>query len=87
MEPPDDVQSMPWPNGDRITQRALAALLGISETTASSWAKDGRLRRYEHGVSNSGRRRYSIALVRREQERCWKQAIRSQDELLAVGER
>ena len=77
---------VPDPAGDWISQRGLAALLGVSERTASLWARAGRLKCYEHGVPNSARRRYSRQLVERERQRRWDTAVRSQDERLGSGE-
>jgi predicted site-specific integrase-resolvase len=73
------------PAHDWIYQLELAAQLGISPQTASAWAKAGRLRRYEHGVENCGRRRYSRWLVERERQRRLQQAVEYQDSLLAGG--
>jgi hypothetical protein len=86
MAAPDHPQPMPGPESDWITQRSLAELLGISETTASFWARDGRLRQFEHNFPACGRRRYSRALVERERKRCWEKAIRVQDRLVSIGE-
>ncbi len=79
-------RATPDPEQDRIDQRTLASLLGISERTASVWARAGRLRHYEHGVGTCGRRRYSRGLVLRERQRCWLRAVRAQDELLGEAE-
>ena len=70
---------LPIPSADWIYQRDLAQILGFSEHTASVWAVDGRLRRFEHGVPNCGRRKYSLALVQRELSRHWEAAINYQD--------
>src|SRR3954464_11718572 len=77
---------VPDPACDWISQRGLAALLGVSERTASLWARAGRLRCYEHGVENNARRPYSRVLVERERQRRWDTAVRSQDERLGSGE-
>src|SRR3954447_24396744 len=77
---------VPDPASDWISQRGLAALLGVSERTASLWARAGRLRCYEHGVENCARRPYSRQLVERERQRRWEAAVRSQDERLGPGE-
>jgi predicted site-specific integrase-resolvase len=69
----------PLPSEDWISQRQLAKLLGISERTASVWASEGRLRRFEHGVKDCGRRRYSRALVKRELHNRWQEAVLRQD--------
>ena len=71
---------------DWLTQKALAALLGISPQTASSWAKSQRLRRFEHGIESAGRRRYSRLLVEREVEQCLDAAKKRQDELLRLDQ-
>ena len=84
---------IPPPNGDWICQRDLAVLLGVSERTASIWAKAGRLRRFEHRFEDCGRRKYSRTLIDTERRR-WEEAVRRQEELLdekgqpgkAVGE-
>jgi len=68
---------------DWIMQRELSEILGISQQTASEWAKVGRLRRFEHGIETAGRRRYSRLLVQREIENRLDAAKRHQDELLA----
>jgi hypothetical protein len=70
--------------GDWITQKELAAMLGISPKTASEWAKQGRLIRFEHGIDGAGRRRYSHLLVEREFQRCLGAAIQRQDDLIRV---
>lgn len=77
---------VPDPVSDWISQRGLAALLRISERTASLWARAGKLRCYEHGVENNARRPYSRELVERERQRRWDTAVRSQDERLESGE-
>ncbi len=74
---------VPDPGQDWITQRSLAAALGISQRTASLWAKAGRLHRYEHGMPDGGRRKYSRRLVELELERRWSRAVQLQDERLA----
>ena len=73
---------VPPPNGDWICQRDLAELLGVSERTASIWAKAGRLRRFEHGFEDCGRRKYSRTLIETELRRRWDEAVRRQEELL-----
>ena len=75
-QPPDT-------HDDRIHRRKLAALLGIVPQAASAWAHAGRLRRYEHGVVNCGRRRYSRALVQRELLRCCRQSLSERDDVIA----
>ncbi len=70
--------------GDWITQKELAAMLGISPKTASEWAKQGRLIRFEHGIDGAGRRRYSRHLVQREFQNCLDAAMQRQDEVLRI---
>ena len=48
MGEPQDV-TCPVAAEDWIPQKEVARLLGVSERTASVWARAGRLRRYEHG--------------------------------------
>jgi predicted site-specific integrase-resolvase len=69
----------PPPGDDWISQRELAGMFGVTEQTASSWAKLGKLRLFEHGVGIGGRRRYSRTLVERELGRRWEQAVSLQD--------
>jgi hypothetical protein len=76
------VEQIPEPATDWISQRELAALLKMTEQTACHWAKQGRLRRYEHGLAAAGRKKYSRQLVERERRQCWQEAIARQDELL-----
>ncbi len=61
----DDLASRKLTTGpaDWISQRDLCGLLGISEHTGSAQAKAGQLRKFEHGVSNAGARKYSRQLV------------------------
>ena len=66
----------PSPADDWITQVELAQLLGISANTASQWAKQGRLREFEHGMVGAGRRRYSRALFQRLLSHGWKSAVK-----------
>jgi predicted site-specific integrase-resolvase len=73
---------MPDLTHDWITQSALAELLGISERTASLWAAAGRLREFEHGCRQCGRRKYSRQLVERAIDHQWQEAVARQDELL-----
>lgn len=68
-------ESAPSPTTDWLTQSELAELLGISERTASVWACAGKLRIYEHGVRGCGRRKYSRALVQRELDQRWSEAV------------
>jgi len=67
------------PTEDWVEQKTLAGMLGVSEKTASAWAKAGRLLVFEHGFSCCGRRKYSRTLVERELARRWGQAIHRQD--------
>jgi hypothetical protein len=76
-------ESVPDPRVDRICQRTLCELLGFSERTGSLLAKAGKLRRFEHGITGFGRRKYSRRLVARELRRRWERAVRVQDELMA----
>ncbi|QDU76865.1 Helix-turn-helix domain protein [Bremerella volcania] len=69
----------PSPTTDWITQRELAELLGISERTASLWAKGGKLEPFKHGVKTCGRRKYSKSLVQRELNNRWDEAVARQD--------
>ena len=55
---------IPLPEFDWITQRELAGILGVSEKTASVWAKAGRLEIFAHGLNVCGRRRYSRSLLK-----------------------
>ena len=71
----------PTPENDWICQRQVAELISISERTASVRATAGHLRRFEHGFPACGRRKYSRALVLRELEQRWQQAIRQQEEM------
>lgn len=64
---------------DWLTQQELARMLRISERTASVWARQGRLRLFEHGVANAGRRRYSRSLFHRYVTACMKRAEALQD--------
>jgi len=74
----------PLPSEDWVSQCEIARMLGVSQQTASTWAKAGRLRRFEHGVPGCGRRRkYSRRLVERELERRWDAAVEAQDATLA----
>lgn len=82
MTPPSPCEP-PQPGTDWIYQRTLALTLGISQKTASVWAADGRLRKFEHGVPACGRRKYSKRLVQRELQRRWERATRAQDDLIA----
>ena len=70
-------------SSDWITQREVARLLGVSPQTASTKARRGQLRRFEHGISIAGRRKYSRALVERELKICWREAVRRQDSILS----
>jgi hypothetical protein len=72
-------ETPPAPHKDWICQRQLANLLDISERTASVWASAGRLRRFEHGVEQCGRKKYSRRLVEREIHRRRQEAIQLQD--------
>ena len=76
------MSDMPPPSSDWICQRDLAKLFGIVERTATIWAKAGRLRQYEHGIDNCGRRKYSRTLVDNDMQRQWGRAVRRQAELL-----
>ena len=57
------IDHIPEPRGDWINQRELADLIGVSQRTASIWAKQGRLKRYEHGSAAGGQRKYSRRLL------------------------
>lgn len=72
--------TLPPPAEDWIDQLEVAGMLGFSTTTASSWAKQGKLRVFEHGVVPCGRRKYSRSLVQRQIQRGWTQAVERQDE-------
>lgn len=78
-----DQAAPPDPGADWIYQSTVASALGISQRTASLWAREGRLRKFEHGVPACGRRKYSRRLVERELQMRWDRAVRTQDELLA----
>ncbi len=77
-------ESPPNPQDDWISQQRLARMLSVSQRTASTWAKQGKLRQYEHGVPTCGHRKYSRSLVDRQLQKKWAQAILRQD--AAVGE-
>jgi len=57
-------------------------MLGVSSRTASLWASAGKLRHYEHGFPNCGRRKYSKALVELEMQTQWDRAVDRQRSLL-----
>ncbi|WZO96112.1 hypothetical protein EP7_003094 [Isosphaeraceae bacterium EP7] len=76
---------IPDPRTDAICQREVAALFGVSERTASLQARAGRLRSYENGIPNCGRRKYSRLLVELELEGRWNRAVQVQRECLARG--
>jgi hypothetical protein len=67
---------------DWLSQQELAALMQISERTASKLARAGHLKIFEHGVQNVGRRRYSRALFQRHVDSCMKRAAERQDAVL-----
>jgi hypothetical protein len=72
---------IPPPQEDWVTQREMAKMLGVSDRTASLWAAAGRLRRFEHGFPECGRKKYSRALVEAELQQCWDRAVHRHDEL------
>ena len=61
---------------DWITQKELCVLLGISQHTASAWAKAERLREFEHGIGTAGRRKYSRRLVALVLQASWDAALK-----------
>jgi hypothetical protein len=77
--PPMTRTDMPPPRDDWICQRQLADLFAVSERTASLWAKAGRLRRFQHGFPDCGRRKFSRSLVLREIRERWERAVLEQD--------
>jgi len=79
------VTNLPLPSGGWICQAELAAMLGVSPRTASLWASAGKLRGYEHGFPNCGRRKYSKALVELEMQTQWNRAVDRQRDLLTLG--
>ena len=78
--------NIPAPNSDWMCQRELAELFGVSPRTASAWSKAGRLRQYEHRFENCGRRKYSRALIEKELQLRWGQAVQRQEDLLQEKE-
>ena len=64
-------QARPDPATDWIDQRQLAALLDVSNKTASLRAARGELKQFEHGVPGCGRRKYSRALFNHVLETCY----------------
>jgi hypothetical protein len=74
-----DYADVPLPADDWIVQKDVAVMLGVTAKTASLWAGEGKLRIFEHGVQSGGRRKYSRALVRRELEQRWAQAVQQLD--------
>ena len=66
---------IPLPAKDWIEQREVGEIFGVTPKTASTWATAGKLRRYEHGMSHCGRRKYSRALVTRDIEMHWREAV------------
>lgn len=77
----------PAPEVDWITQRELAEQLGFSQKTASQLASKGALCVYEHGVVACGGRRYSRALIQRDVQNRWEEAIAKQDEPMSDREK
>lgn len=59
------MQATDVPLHDWANQKEVAALLGVSQKTASAWAKAGKLRAFEHGFACCGRRIYSRTLLSR----------------------
>ena len=72
----------PPPSGDWICQRELANLFGVSQRTTSLRAAAGRLRRFQHGFPDCGRKKFSRTLVEREIEQRWERAVSQQDAVL-----
>jgi predicted site-specific integrase-resolvase len=70
------MHNAPLPICDWLNQRELAQLLGVTERTASVWARRGHFRIYEHGVRGCGRRKYSRALLQHEIDQRWAEAVR-----------
>ena len=68
----------PLPREDWICQAELAEMLGVSERTASIWARAGKLQQYEHGCQPCGRRKYSRKLVERKLALGWAAAVERQ---------
>ena len=69
------MQHAPAPCHDWISQRELADILGISQRTASLWAKAGKLERFVHTFPGCCRRKYSRNLLQRELELRWAHAL------------
>ncbi len=64
---------------DWIGRARVARILGVSERTAQTLERNGKLRCFEHGFP-CGRRKYSRTLVERQLRRRWEEAIRRQDQ-------
>ena len=79
-------EALPDPADDWICQRELAESLDVTEQTASLWAKQGKLRPFEHGITPCGHRKYSRSLLRRQVERGWAQAVERQDNAGSQGQ-
>jgi hypothetical protein len=84
--PPHSSPAPPDPKSDWCCQKFLAKALGISPQRASAKARAGELRHFEHGVTASGRKKYSKALIERELRRRWEMAIKAQDQLMKSSE-
>lgn len=76
---------MPELASDWLCQRELARILGITEQTACLWARQGKLRPFEHGLAIAGRNKYSRRLVERHRRKCWQEAVARQDRLMNLG--
>ena len=72
---PEMTAEAPLPADDWVEQQQLAEIFGVTPKTVSLWAGDGKLRRYEHGMPNCGRRKYSRSLVLRDIELHWREAL------------
>jgi hypothetical protein len=77
--PPESTRAttleLPSPANDWIDQSQVGGIFGVTAKTASLWAKAGRLSRYEHGMPNCGRRKYSRQLVMQDLKNHWSDAV------------
>ena len=86
MPPHPSAPTPPDPRTDWCFQRDLAEALGISAQVASTKARAGELRHFEHGVPACGKRKYSKALIERELRHRWEHALKVQDQLMGSDE-
>ena len=71
---------------DWINQKKLAELLGVVPETASRWAKEGKLRIFQHGMVGAGKRKYSRRLVLEYQQLRLEQARSRMRQALQIGD-